>query len=117
MKFGPVPLAEAGGGAIPAHSPSAGGRRLKKGRVLSAADPAALAKAGVASVTIARLDPDDRPEDAAAEAVAPALAGAAPGERSLALSAPFIGRANLFAEVHGALRLYAEGHPRGQCRA
>ncbi|MCC7271716.1 MAG: molybdopterin-binding/glycosyltransferase family 2 protein [Alphaproteobacteria bacterium] len=95
MKFGPVPVADAAG-AILAHSRKAGGRTLRKGRVLTADDVAALAAAGVDSVVAARLDPDDVAEDEAARRIAAAAMG--PG---LTASAPFTGRVNLFAEHPG----------------
>jgi molybdenum cofactor cytidylyltransferase len=106
MKFGPLPLAEAEG-AILAHSLQAGPSRLKKGRVLSADDVATLRGAGYTQVTVARLGPDDMGEDAAAAAVAEALAGPAPAACGLSLSVPFTGRANIFAECHGILELDA----------
>ena len=106
MRFGPVRLADAEG-AILAHSHSAGGRRIKKGRPLSAEDVAALAEAGVTEVVAARLDPEDMAEDDAAAELAAALAGD-PGPRGLTLSAPFTGRANLFAAEAGVLRVDAE---------
>jgi hypothetical protein len=59
MRFGPVPLDQAEG-AILAHSLMAGGRKLRKGAVLAADDIAPLAAAGVAQVTVARLDPGRR---------------------------------------------------------
>ena len=68
---------------------------------------AALAAAGVAEVTVARLEPGDLSEDAAAAAVARALA---PDPAALGLSrvgAPFTGRVNLFAEAAGLLRVDA----------
>ena len=58
MEFGPVPTPSAAG-ALLAHSLSAGALRLKKGRRLSEEDVAALAAAGIAEVTVARLAPDD----------------------------------------------------------
>ena len=105
MRFGPVPLAEAEG-AILAHSLSPGGRKIKKGRRLSAEDVAALAAGGFESVIAARLEPGDAPEDDAAATVAAALAGDA-ARRGLTLSAPFTGRANLFAAEAGVLRVDA----------
>lgn len=99
MRFGPVPLAEAEG-AILAHSLAAGAMKLRKGRVLGPADIAALAAAGVAEVVAARLDPGDVGEDAAAAAVAQALAPD-PAAAGLAVSAPFAGRVNLFAASDG----------------
>ncbi len=105
MRFGPVPLAQAEG-AVLAHSLSAGGTRLRKGRLLGPADVAALAAAGVTEATVARLEPGDLSEDAAAEALARALAPDA-GALGLSVSAPFTGRANLFAVAAGVLRVDA----------
>jgi len=102
VRFGPVPLAQAEG-AILAHSMSLPGGRLKKGRALSAGDVAALRDAGAEAVIAARLDDGDMGEDAAAAAIAQALAG--PG---VTLSAPFTGRANLFAATTGVLRVDAD---------
>ncbi|WP_415010885.1 NTP transferase domain-containing protein [Amaricoccus sp.] len=101
MRFGPVPLSDAVG-AVLAHGLAAGGIRLKKGRVLGPADLAALAAAGVETVTVARLDPGDVGEDAAAEAIAAALLREGAG---LSVSAPFTGRVNLFATTAGVLRV------------
>ncbi|SLN54261.1 molybdopterin-binding protein [Roseisalinus antarcticus] len=103
MKFGAVPLAEADG-AILAHGLRAGERRLKKGRVLSAEDLTALRAAGVAEVTVARLDPGDVAEDAAAARLAVALAEAAPGLR---LTPAATGRVNVLAEGPGLARIDA----------
>ena len=97
MTFGEIPVAECAG-AILAHSLRVSGRVLKKGRLLSAEDAAALAAAGYRSVIAARLEPGDVGENEAASALADAVAGsgvrAAPG---------FTGRANLFAETQGLL--------------
>ena len=95
MKFGPLAVDDAAG-AILAHSHRLPGRVLKKGRVLSAADVAALTDAGVTTVTAAVLEHGDVGEDAAATAVGQAARG--PG---LGLSAAFTGRTNLYAEVAG----------------
>lgn len=97
MKFGPVPP-RAAEGAILVHSLSADKRKLKKGRVLSAADCAALAAAGHEAVVVARLEAGDCREDEAARRVAQAVA--APG---LDATAPFTGRVNLVAETAGVL--------------
>lgn len=99
MIFGDTPLTDAEG-AILAHSLSVGGNRLRKGRVLSAADIAALRAAGIATVTTARLEPGDVHEDAAATALAEALSG--PG---LSPSAAFTGRANLIVQTRGILSI------------
>jgi molybdenum cofactor cytidylyltransferase len=95
MKFGEVPVAEAVG-AVLAHSLKLGDRSLRKGRVLSAEDVAALTAAGRGSVIAARLEPDDVDENTAAAAVALPLAGA-----HVSIARPFTGRVNLFAEVSG----------------
>ena len=97
MKFGPVPVAEAAG-AILAHSRRAGGRMLKKGRVLSAEDVAALAADGVVEVVAARLEPGDIGEDAAAIRIAAAVAG-----ENATAQAAFTGRSNLFAAARGLM--------------
>jgi molybdenum cofactor cytidylyltransferase len=99
VKFGAVPLAEAEG-AILAHSLTIGGRRLPKGCRLVADDIAALAATGLGSIIVARLDPGDVGEDAAAARLAAALAG--PGLFALA---PVHGRVNLAATGDGLLQL------------
>ncbi|MCP1336046.1 molybdopterin-binding/glycosyltransferase family 2 protein [Futiania mangrovi] len=97
MRFGPVPLDEAEG-AVLAHSLKAGAVRLKKGRVLTADDLAALSAEGVGEVIAARLGNNDVAEDEAADILAAAIAG--PGTRA---APPFTGRANLYAELAGLL--------------
>ncbi len=103
MKFGPVAPAQARG-AILAHSVRLAGRTLKKGRALTVADVAALEAAGVAEITVAIPGPDEVAEDEAALRIAQALAGAA---AHVEISAPFTGRANLFARAGGVLTLDA----------
>ncbi len=103
MRFGPVPLADAEGATL-AHSLAPGGMRLKKGRILGAADIAALAGAGVDTVTVARLEPGDLTEDEAAADLGRALA-ADPPALGLTLAAPFTGRLNVFAAAAGVLRV------------
>lgn len=95
MKFGRVPVATATGSLL-AHGLSAGGRRLKKGHLLTAADVETLAAAGIETVIAARLEPDDVPEDEAARRIATRAAGT--GTRA---NAPFTGRANLYALARG----------------
>jgi len=95
--FGRMKLAEAAG-AILAHSLKAGGRTLKKGRVLAAHDIAALASAGVEAVVAARLEPGDLGEDEAARRVAAACLG--PGLRATEAAT---GRVNLIAETDGVV--------------
>ena len=95
MIFAELPLAEAEG-AVLAHSVRIGKESFKKGRVLSAADVAALRAAGHERVIAAKLEPDDMAEDAAATLVARAAAG--PG---VSVAAAFTGRCNLIAETAG----------------
>lgn len=97
MIFGPMPVAEAQG-ALLAHSVRAGKRTFKKGRLLSEADVADLAAAGVATVTAVRFEAGEVAEDEAAERIAQSVLG--PGVRA---NAPFTGRVNLFAEEAGVL--------------
>jgi molybdenum cofactor cytidylyltransferase len=101
MRFGPVPLAEAEG-AILAHGLRAGPARLRKGQQLGPSDVALLAVAGLAEVTVARLDPGEVAEDAAAAALAAAIAPD-PAAAGLSRAAPFTGRANLHATAAGLI--------------
>ena len=64
MKFGPRPVGDTLG-CILAHSIHAGRTRLRKGLVLTADHIEQLDHAGIASVTVAQLAPDDLDEDAA----------------------------------------------------
>ena len=97
MKFGPVPVAEAGG-AILAHSVKLPGGRIGKGSVLEADDLARLAEAGMGEVVVARLEEGDVGENAAADRLARAIGGA-----GLELTAAHTGRVNLKAEAPGVL--------------
>lgn len=99
MKFGPVPLGEAAG-AILAHSHPVAEGRLRKGLILQQEHLAALARAGVQSVVVARLEAGDVHEDEAARRLAEALA--APGLR---LARATGGRVNLVAESAGVLEV------------
>jgi molybdenum cofactor cytidylyltransferase len=101
VEFGPVRVEEAEG-AILAHGLKLPGLALRKGRVLSAADIDAIRAAGPGEVVVARLDPDDMPENEAASVLARALAG--PG---VDVAAPFTGRCNLFASEAGLARIDA----------
>jgi molybdenum cofactor cytidylyltransferase len=101
MQFGSVPLSRARG-AILAHSVRAGERLLRKGRVLTDDDLAALADAGLAEITVARLDANDIGEDEAAARIARACAGS-----GVRVGAAFTGRVNLYAEVAGLARIDA----------
>jgi molybdenum cofactor cytidylyltransferase len=95
MQFGTSPV-ESAAGAILGHSVRAGTAVLRKGRVLSGADVEALRHAGLREVVIARLGPDDMPEDEAAAHIARACAGAA-----VRVGAAFTGRANLYSSAAG----------------
>jgi molybdenum cofactor cytidylyltransferase len=97
MKFGPVASAEAKGG-IWVHSIRTGGLILKKGTVIGDAEIAAITAAGVAAITVARIEPGDVPEDTAAAELAAAIAGT-----GVSVDRAFTGRANLFAETAGVL--------------
>ncbi|APE43186.1 molybdopterin biosynthesis protein [Sulfitobacter alexandrii] len=101
MKFGTVPLAQAEG-AVLAHSVPVETGRLRKGRVLGAGDVEALARAGHDSVIVARLDPDDVGEDAAAERLAKAVLGQ---DHRLQPTRPFTGRVNLLATGPGVVEI------------
>jgi molybdenum cofactor cytidylyltransferase len=99
MKFGRVPF-DAAVGTVLAHTLRAGGRVLKKGRVLDAADVAALAAAGHEQITVARLEPDDLGEDEAAGRVGAAIAAA-----GVRVGAAATGRCNLFAAHAGVVSI------------
>ncbi len=99
MKFGRIPLEEAGG-AVLAHTQRFAGQVLKKGSVLGADAVDALRAAGFASVMAARLEPGDVPEDEAACRLADALLS--PG---LVRSGAGTGRVNLAATQRGLLRV------------
>ena len=101
MQFGVFPLAEIEG-AILVHSVRAGGRLIKKGRVLTRADIAQLRAACISQVTVARLEGGDVSEDAAATSIAQALVG-----EGIRLGAAFTGRVNLYAERSGLVLLDA----------
>ena len=97
MIFGAIPIADAEG-AVLAHSITATGVRMKKGRRLSRDDLPTLEEAGIAKVIAARLEDDDVDEDTAATTIARACHG--PGAR---LQAAFTGRCNLYAESSGVV--------------
>jgi molybdenum cofactor cytidylyltransferase len=98
MKFGPVPVADALG-AILAHSADlSAGRRLRKGKVLTADDIAAFAACGIADVVVAQLDADDLHEDVAAQTLAQAFV---PHTNSLRLTKATTGRVNVVATAPG----------------
>ncbi len=95
MQFLVTAVSEAAG-AVLAHSVRAGARVLRKGRLLLEDDIAALVEAGIQNVMVARLGPDDVPEDEAAARVARLCAGG-----HVRIGAAFTGRANLYATEAG----------------
>ena len=97
MKFGSVAPAQALGGIV-VHSIRKDGLVLKKGTLVGEAEIEALTKAGIAAITVARLEPGDISEDEAAGDIAAAVAG-----EGVRADPAFTGRANLFAEVGGVL--------------
>jgi len=105
MRFGPVPVAEAEG-AILAHSVRLPRGALKKGRMLSEEDVAALSAAGIERVTVARLAPGDVVENEAAERLARALVPD-PDAAGLRLDPAFTGRVNIRATGPGVVALDA----------
>ena len=84
------------------HTLEAGGRKLRKGQVLDAADIGALRQTGIRTVSGARLRADDATEDAAAAEVAALLAGPNCEARQ-----SYAGRCNLHAGERGILVLDA----------
>ncbi len=97
MKFGAVPVAEAEG-SVAVHSIRKSGLVLKKGTSIGKAEIAALKAAGIAEIVVARIEPGDVSEDAAAAEIAAAVAG-----EGVRVDRAFTGRANLFAESAGVL--------------
>ena len=102
MRFARFPIDEALGTVL-AHSIATAKGTIKKGRVLGPDEIARLKAAGLAAVVAARLEPGDVAEDAAAQRIAAAIAGA--GAR---LAAPFTGRANLYAAAAGLAAIDAQ---------
>lgn len=102
MKFGPVAVEEAEG-CILAHKTALPGRVLHKGHLLDARDCADLCAAQITKVTVARLEPGDIGEDAAAERLARASMGAGIDHDRAAT-----GRMNLFAATDGVLLVDAD---------
>ncbi len=95
MIFGPCPTNDALG-CILAHGLRAGDINFKKGRMLSADDIETLVRSGIRQVIAARIVADELVEDMAANLLVQAATG--DGVRA---SAPFTGRANLYARYDG----------------
>ena len=101
MKFGTVPLEDAIG-AVLAHSVAVPEGRLRKGRLITAADVAQMRAAGLSDVSVAQLDPTDVDENTAAARLAAAVRGDATG---LVATSAFTGRVNLMAQGPGVVVL------------
>lgn len=99
MKFGRVPL-EGADGAILVHTIKTGRTTIRKGTRLGQSEIAALRATGLETVMVARLEPDDMDEDAAASAIAAAATGS-----HVAHSTAANGRCNLIAEAPGLVLL------------
>ena len=101
MKFGPVPLHEAEGKILGHNVAGIDGRRiLRKGKPLTAADVEELRQMGRRAVYVAEIEAGDIDENAAAARIAQAAAGP-----HLHPSEATTGRANLYADVLGVLRV------------
>ena len=104
MKFEAVPLSEARGKILGHNIAGADGQRLlRKGRPLTDQDLENLRLLNRISVYVAELEPGDVDENTAARGVAEAVCG--PG---LQISGVASGRANLFADKMGILRIDVE---------
>jgi molybdenum cofactor cytidylyltransferase len=97
MRFAVYPVTEAEG-LVLAHTLETPAGVLKKGRVLSADDVAAIRRSGRTEVIGARLGPGDVDEDSAAARVAEAVAGS-----GTCIAEAVTGRANLYARAAGIL--------------
>ncbi|MFB2553247.1 NTP transferase domain-containing protein [Ensifer soli] len=95
MIFGPVATADAAG-AILAHALRLDGFSRSKGHVLTDGDIAAIGQRGIGSLIVARLEPGDVLEDAAAARIASPLVSA-----GTSLSPASTGRVNVFARHDG----------------
>jgi molybdenum cofactor cytidylyltransferase len=95
MKFGAVPIEQSLGGIV-AHRVKLGQFVLAKGEVVTSGHIAALRELGIADIVVARMEKEEVGEDAAAIAVAEALAG-----DNIAVRSPATGRVNLHAKRNG----------------
>ena len=96
MKFGPEPTADCTGAVLAHGHRLPDGGSVKKGRILDAADIAALVGAGIDEITVARLEAGEIGENEGARIVAEAAAGTA-----LRTGIAATGRVNLYAERAG----------------
>ncbi|OJF93355.1 NTP transferase domain-containing protein [Pararhizobium antarcticum] len=95
MKFGPVPV-ETAEGCVLAHAIKLAETRLSKGHILTQGDLAAIEAAGMGHVVVARLDPGDLLEDAAASRLAAVIR-----HDHVRSSEAATGRVNLYATSDG----------------
>lgn len=101
MKFARISVENAIS-SILAHSVSVPGGSIKKGRALTAAELSRLKAAGLTHIIAAQLEPGDIGEDEAAGRIARAAIG-----ENTHSSAPFTGRANIFADTAGLVEIDA----------
>ena len=106
MRFGPVPVGDAIGSVL-AHTLRADDLHLKKGRVLTPADVAALMRAGLDQVVVATPDDGDVLEDEAATILARALVPN-PDAACVSVTRATTGRVNLNAVGPGIVELDAD---------
>jgi molybdenum cofactor cytidylyltransferase len=85
-------------GAVAVHSVRTPERLVKKGTLVGDADIAALERAGIAEIVVARLEAGDIGENESAAALAHAIAG-----KNIRIEDAFTGRANLYSERAGVL--------------
>lgn len=97
MKFDVSPLDETAEGALLVHSLRTKSGTLRKGRTLTKEDIALLQAAGYQESALARLDPGDVSEDAAAQRMAEAVVI----DDTVSLGAAGTGRVNIYAAVRG----------------
>ncbi len=98
MKILRCPVAEAEGALLVHSVRPGGGRAIRKGARLGPEEIAALAAAGVETVTVARLESGDLGEDEAARRIAEAARG-----ENIALGPAATGRCNLYADARGVV--------------
>ena len=105
MRFGPVALADSIGGIV-AHAVRHDGLVLKKGDLVRPDHLPLLEAAGLNEIVVAHLEDGDVGEDAAAQRLAQAVAGAG---AHLRVEAPFTGRSNIFSTTAGVLAFDGAG--------
>ena len=99
MKFDTCPTSE-GLGHILAHSIHAGGKKVKKGKILNKHDLDTFLDSGVREIMVARLEEGDIGEDEAASYLGKKLVSVEP---SLFASSPFTGRVNIYSSKTGLI--------------